>query len=130
MHVKMEDKVVILTGKDRGERGEIIAIDRKKGRVKVSRRNMIVKHKKPNQLLNQEGARVERENWLDASNVALYSAQAQGPVRTSKRFVGKDGALFEHLADAKSSFGDAQPERIQKVRFAKKTGELFDKIKG
>lgn len=130
MHVKMEDKVIILTGKDNGQRGEIIAIDRRKNRVKVSRRNMIVKHKKPNMLTGEEGARIEKENWLHASNVALYSEKADGPVRTSKRFVGQGGELFESKAAALASFGDAAPARIQKVRFAKKTGEVFDAIKG
>lgn len=129
MHLKMEDKVIILTGKDNGQRGEIIAIDRRKGRVKVSRRNMIIKHQKPNQLTGAEGARVEKENWIHASNVALYSEKADGPVRTCKRFVGKDGALFADKGEAVASFGDAAPERIQKVRFSKKTEEVFDAIK-
>lgn len=129
MHVKMEDKVYILTGKDKGMTGEIIAIDRDKNRVKVSRRNMVVKHRKPNQFLGQEGARIEQENWLNASNVALYSEQEQGPVRIAKRFVGKGGELFESKQGAVASFGDDQPYRIQKVRVAKKTGEVFDEIK-
>lgn len=128
MHVKMEDKVYILTGKDKGMTGEIIAIDRDKNRVKVSRRNMVVKHRKPNQFLGQEGARVEQENWLNASNVALYSEQEQGPVRIAKRFVGNGGELFENKQDAINSFEKA-PYRIQKVRVAKKTGEVFDEIK-
>lgn len=129
MNVKMEDKVFILTGKDKGMTGEIIAIDRIKNRVKVSRRNMVIKHKKPNQLLGQEGARIEQENWLSASNVALYSEQESGPVRIAKKFVGKSGELFAGKKDAKESFGDDVPYRIQKVRVAKKTGELFDEIK-
>ena len=129
MHVKMEDKVYILTGKDKGMTGEIIAIDRDKNRVKVSRRNMVIKHKKPNQMLGQEGARVEQENWLNASNVALFSEQAGGPVRISKKFVGKGGELHAAKQDAVASFGDNQPYRIQKVRVAKSTGELFDAVK-
>ncbi len=129
-HVKVNDKVVILTGKDNGKTGQVIAIDHQKRRVKVERRNMVVKHRKPNRILNIEGARVEQENWLDASNVALYSEQLEKGVRTVKRYVGQDGALFEAQDEARSSFGDSAPARIQKVRVAKQTGEVFDAIRG
>lgn len=129
MHVKMEDKVFILTGKDKGMTGDVIAIDRAKGRIKVSRRNMVFKHKKPNAMLGQDGARIEQENWLDASNVALYSDETSGPVRVAKRFVGKGNELFNAKHEAIASFGDTVPDRIQKVRVAKKSGEVFDTIK-
>ncbi len=130
MHVKKGDKVVITTGKDNGLDGEIIEVDRKKNRVKVQRRNMIVKHRRPNPLTGEEGARIDVEGWIDVSNVSLYSEQAEGPVRTQKRWVGKGNELFDSLKAAKESFGDSAPDRIQKVRFAPKTGETFDAIGG
>lgn len=130
MHVKKGDKVVITAGKEKGNKGEIIAIDRKHGRVKVERRNMIVKHKKPNVLTGEEGARIEKENWIDVSNVSLYSEKADGPVRTQMRFVGKGSELFVNQADAKASFGSDAPQRIHKVRFSPKTSEIFDSVTG
>ena len=129
MHVKKNDKVIILSGKDRGQTGEILEVDPKKGRVKVSRRNKIVKHKKPNPITGAAGARIEKEGWLDASNVLLFSEQQGKGVRTYARYVGKGGELLKTKAEAATTFGDAQPSVIQKVRISK-TGELFDKIKG
>lgn len=129
MHVKMNDKVILLTGKDRGQTGKVIAIDHDRGRVKVERRNMIVKHQRPNPLLGRDGARIDRENWLDASNVQIYSEELGRGVRTSARFVGKDSELFGTAAEALASFGEEAPARVQKVRFCAKTGEVFDEIR-
>lgn len=126
MHVKKNDKVYILTGKDRSLTGEIIAVDRQSGRVKVARRNMMTKHRKPNPISGEAGARVEVENWIDASNVALLSAETGGPVRTQKRWQGFGGELFESKEAAAKSFGDEVPSVIKKVRFAPKTGEIFE----
>lgn len=126
MHVKKGDKVVITAGKDSGYNGEILEIDLKKGRVKVQRRNMIVKHRRPNPLTGEEGARIDMEGWIDSSNVSLYSEKLDGPVRTQKRWVGKGNELFESQNAAAESFGADAPARISKVRYAVKTGEIFE----
>ncbi|WP_158542293.1 50S ribosomal protein L24 [Lujinxingia litoralis] len=125
MQVKKNDKVIILTGKDRSLTGEVIAVDRKNGKVKVARRNMMVKHRKPNPITGEAGARIDQENWIDASNVALYSEKKGGAVRTSARWRGKDGELFTTKRDAVASFGDAEA-KVTKVRYSTKTEEIFD----
>lgn len=131
MHVKKNDKVIILTGKDRGLTGEIIAVDRGKERVKVARRNMIVKHRKPNPITGESGARIDTENWIHSSNVSLYSTVEEGDerrhvaVRTTARYMGFNGEIFETKEAALASFED-KPPRVKKVRFAKKTGEVFE----
>lgn len=129
MHVKKKDNVILICGNDRGLRGEVLEVDPTKGRVKVARRNMVKKHRKPNPLTGESGARVEIEAWMDASNVALYSEKHEGPVRTGKKFVGQGNSLHATKAEAIASFGAAVPARIQKVRVAKQTGEVFDEIK-
>ncbi len=126
MHVKKNDKVFIRTGKDRGLTGQVIAVDPKKGRVKVNRRNMMVKHRRPNPITGQEGARIETENWIDASNVALYSEELDGPVRAKVQWRGKNGELFGSKKEAADSFDVEVPDRIEKVRVSKKTDEVFD----
>ena len=128
MHVKKNDEVVILAGKDRDFRGEILEVDPDERRVKVARRNIVVKHKAPNPVTGEEGARVEEEGWIDASNVALFSEERGGPVRTGYKFVGEGGELFDDKKDAIESFDDEVPDRIQKVRVGKQTGEVFDEI--
>lgn len=129
MHVKKSDNVIILAGKDRGRRGEILEVDRRGERVKVARRKMVTKHRKPNPLTGESGARIEVEGWIHASNVALYSEKKGAGVRTANKFVGQGNALFDTKKEAIDSFGAEIPERIQKVRVGKSTGEIFDEIK-
>ena len=127
MHLRMNDPVIVIRGKDKGERGEIIAIDKKKGRVKVSRRNMMIKHKKPNSITGEAGARVERENWLHASKVALYSTELGGPERASNRYQGHDGGLFDSKLAARASFPEGSvPSVIKKVRVGKKSKHIYE----
>lgn len=128
MHVKKGDKVIITAGKDRGLVGEVLTVDPEKNRVKVHRGNMVVKHQRPNPLTGQEGARIEKEGWIHASNVSLYSEEREGPVRTQIRFVGEGGDLYADRKEAVESFGSETPERIQKVRYSPKTEEVFDEI--
>jgi large subunit ribosomal protein L24 len=135
MHVKTDDDVLILAGKDRGFTGEVIEADPENGQVKVARRNMIVKHKQPNRMTGEEGARIEREGWIDASNVTLYVEEEDGegeterrPVRVGYKFVGEDGALYEDKQAAKDSFDGEEPSVIQKVRVAKQTGDVLDSV--
>ena len=126
MHLKKGDSVIITTGKDAGEKGEVIALDVAKNKVKVERRNMITKHRKRNPLTGDDGARIEMEGWLNASNVALWSDKADGPVRTQNRYVGKGGEHYAQKSEAVKSYGDDAPAVIQKVRVAQKTGEVFE----
>jgi large subunit ribosomal protein L24 len=133
MHVKTEDEVLILAGKDKGRVGEVLEADPDKGRVKVERMNMIVKHRQPNEFTGEEGARIERENWIDASNVALFIEEDdedgefnRRPVRVGYRYVGADGELFTEKTAARDSFDGDGPEVIEKVRIARQTGDVLD----
>ncbi|MBQ9438364.1 MAG: 50S ribosomal protein L24 [Lachnospiraceae bacterium] len=99
MKVKVGDNVRIITGKDKDKEGKVLQIDHKKRRVLVEGCNKITKHEKPNRN-NQEGGIVEREAFLDASNVmVLHNGK---PTRVGFKFV--DG---------------------KKVRFAKTTGDII-----
>lgn len=125
MHVKKNDTVVIISGKERGERGTVLRVLPNQNKVIVERRNIIKRHTKPNAILGVEGGIIEREAPIHASNVAMYSPQLDGPVRTQARYLGSGGQVFVIKADALASF-DAPPERIRKVRWAAKTGEIFE----
>ena len=100
MKLKTGDKVVVITGKDKGKEGTIKAVDRKNGRVLVEGVNMVSKHTRPN-AQNQQGGIIKKENFIDASNVMyLHNGKA-----TRLGVMIKDG---------------------KKVRVAKKTGEIID----
>ncbi len=103
MRVKKGDTVVVIAGKDKGKKGKILQTIPKKNRVIVEGVNMITKHQKPNQQM-QQGGIINYEAAIDASNVMVWDKKADGPVRVGYKF----------LADGK------------KVRVSKKTGETLD----
>lgn len=125
MRIKKNDVVIILTGKERGMTGRVMRVVPEKNKVVIEGRNMVQRHVKRS-AQGQEGGIIPREAAIDASNVALYSEQAGGGVRVRSRFIGTGGQLFPTREQAAVSFGDEVPERIQKVRWAPKTGETFD----
>ena len=99
--IKKGDKVVVLSGKDKGRSGEVVKAMPKEGKVIVSGINVHARHRKPSQQSPQGG--IERkEAPLHVSNVALATADGK-PTRV--RFEERDG---------------------KKVRVAAKTGELIN----
>lgn len=100
LKLKSGDKVVVITGKDKGKEGKILAVDKKNNRVLVEGVNMISKHTKPN-VKNQQGGIIKKEGYIHASNV-MYLHN------------GKATRLGAMIKDGK------------KVRIAKKTGEVID----
>ena len=98
--IKKGDKVVVLSGKDKGRTGEIVKAMPKEGKVIVSGVNVHARHRKPTQTSPQGG--IERkEAPLHISKVAIATADGK-PSRV--RFEERDG---------------------KKVRVAAKTGELI-----
>ena len=85
IHVKVNDNVFVLTGKDAGKSGKVMSVDRSTGRIIVEGVNMITKHQKPNMQLNTGGI-VEMEAGIDASNVMLICPDCKRPSKTGRRF--------------------------------------------
>jgi large subunit ribosomal protein L24 len=84
--LKKGDRVIVIAGKDKGKEGNILAIDRKKGRVVVDKVNMITKHQKAG--AQGQGGLIEREAPIHVSNV-MYLHNGK-PVR-----LGVDVAVVE-----------------------------------
>ena len=100
MKIRKGDQVQVLSGKDRGARGEVIRAIPSEGRVVVRGVAMVKKAQKPNQM-GQNGGIIEKESAIDVSNVELIDPKTDTPTRVGYRF-GADG---------------------RKVRYAKKSGE-------
>ena len=74
-HVKKGDEVVVLSGKEKGKQGRIIAVMPKKSRVIVEGLQMIKRHTRKSQQ-HPQGAIVEREGSIHISNVKKAEAAA------------------------------------------------------
>jgi len=71
-HVKKGDEVVVISGADKGKRGRIISVVAKQKRVFIEGVHMVKKHQRKSQQ-NPNGAILEREGTIHASNVMLAS---------------------------------------------------------
>jgi large subunit ribosomal protein L24 len=103
MRVKKGDQVVVLTGRDKGKKGEIIEVRPTENRVVVRGVNIAKKHTR--QSAKSQGGIVEQEAAIHASNVAHVD-----PVSGKATRVG-----YKMLEDGR------------KVRFAKDSGEVIDR---
>ena len=100
MKLKKGDTVVVISGKDKGSQGEVAQVFPKDNKVIVSGINTATKHQKARKA-NDQGGRIDRDMPVDASNVMLVHKGK--PTRVGYK-TDKDG---------------------NKVRFAKKTGEVI-----
>lgn len=76
MHVKKGDAVVVISGKDKGKKGEVIAAFPKKGLVLIEGVHMVKRHVRGNRE-NSSGQIVEKPMPIDASNVKRADAPAK-----------------------------------------------------
>lgn len=99
--IKKGDRVVVLTGKDKGRQGEVTRVFPAEGRVLVSGINVVQRHTRPSQT-NPQGGIVNKEAPIHVSNVAVVDANGK-PTRVGFRMDGDN-----------------------KVRFAKSTGDAIN----
>lgn len=90
VHVKRGDTVVVLSGKDKDKKGEVLKVIPKTNRVIVKGVNMVTKHVKPN-AANREGGIIHQEAPIHASNVMLYCTKCNKPTRIAKKML-EDGS--------------------------------------
>ena len=83
LHVKKGDTVVVISGKEKGKQGEIIAVDIKKERVTVKGLKLVKRHTKPSQA-NPQGGIIEKEGTIHVSNVMVLDPEQKVPTRTKK----------------------------------------------
>ena len=100
--IKKGDKVVLLSGRDKGRSGEVVKVNPTEGRALVRGVNMVRRHQKQSQ--TQEGGIISKEAPIDLSNLSLIDPNDGKPTRVG----------FKILEDGR------------KVRFAKRSGDLID----
>jgi large subunit ribosomal protein L24 len=101
--IKRGDQVVVVSGRDRGKRGEVLRVVRKDDRLVVQGINMIKRHTRPS--AGNPGGIVDKEASIHISNVAHVDPSTNRPTRVGYKLL-EDG---------------------RKVRFAKRSGEVLDR---
>ena len=106
IHVKKNDQVVVISGKDKGTAGKVLKVQPETGRVFVEGANMVKKHQKARSQ-NEPSGIIEREGSIDASNVKLVCPKCGKATRVAS-VVNEDGS---------------------KNRVCKKCGAVIDTVK-
>ena len=99
MHVKSNDQVVVISGKDKGVKGKITAAFPKTGRVIVEGVNVATKHQKARNQM-QPGGIIKKELPIDASNVMLVCSKCGKATRVSHKVTtvaGENGTQVRNM---------------------------------
>ncbi|WP_219834325.1 50S ribosomal protein L24 [Paenibacillus sp. R14(2021)] len=103
LHVKKDDTVMVITGKDKGKKGRVIAAYPRQNRVLIEGVNMVKKHTRPSQT-NPQGGIIEQEAAIHVSNVMHIDPKSGKVTRIGYKVL----------------------DNGKKVRIAKKSGEVID----
>ena len=79
--IKKNDQVIVIAGRDKGKRGRVLEVLPAKGKIKIEGANIIKRHQRANQQSNRGGGIIEKEAYLDISNVQLIDPQSGKPTR-------------------------------------------------
>jgi large subunit ribosomal protein L24 len=102
-HIKKDDKVKVLAGKDKGKIGKVLSTKRKNGRILVEKINFVKRHARPS-AKHKQGGIIESEAPIHWSNVMLMCNKCVKPVRIK----------MKRLDDG------------QKIRVCRKCDEIID----
>ena len=79
--IKKNDQVVVIAGRDKGKRGRVLEVAPKIGKIKIEGAGIIKRHQRANPQSNRGGGIIEKEAYLDISNVQLIDPQSGKPTR-------------------------------------------------
>ena len=103
MKIRKGDRVKVIAGRSKGKVGDVLRVLPSEERVVVAGVNVIKRHTKPNR--TEQGGIIEREAAIHVSNVALLDPKSDKPTKVGFKFL-EDG---------------------RKVRFARGSGETFER---
>jgi large subunit ribosomal protein L24 len=90
MNIKKNDKVKILSGKDKGKTGKVLQSVPDEGKVSIEGLNLLIKHLRP-QKQGEKGQRIEFPAFIQVSNVALVCPKCGRPTRVAYKIVKTEG---------------------------------------
>ena len=102
-HIRKDDKVRIIAGREKGKIGKVLRVDRTKNRILIERINLVKRHTRPSDK-NRQGGIVETEAPIHSSDVMLVCNKCMAPVRIQ----------MKHLEDG------------EKIRICRKCDEHID----
>jgi large subunit ribosomal protein L24 len=107
IHIKKNDTVKVITGRDAGKSGRVLSVDRERGRILVEGIMLVKRHTKANPSRQIKGGIAEREASIHISNVMIVTSEGKAT---------RIGHKVETIGG-----------KARRVRVARRTGETLDK---
>ena len=101
VHVKTGDTVIVMSGKDKGKKGKVLAVSPKEGKIIVEKVNMVSKHVKPRKM-GEQGGIIKAEGAFYASKAQIYCSHCKKPSRVAFS-VADDGTKTRICAKCKKA---------------------------
>jgi large subunit ribosomal protein L24 len=89
--IKKNDQVAVIAGRDKGKRGRVLEVAPATGKIKVEGVGIIKRHQRANPQSNRGGGIIEKEAFINISNVQLIDPQSGKPTRV-KYLMESDGS--------------------------------------
>lgn len=93
-HIKKNDKVMVVAGKEKGKTGKVLKILAKKDRAVVEKVNFIKRHMRPG-AHSRQGGIVEKENPIHLSNLMVVCGKCTDPTRVGRKVL-EDGSRVRY----------------------------------
>ena len=93
-HIKKNDKVMVIAGKEKGKTGKVLRVLPKKDRAVVEKINFIKRHMRPG-AHSRQGGIVEKENPINISNLMVVCGKCTDPTRVGQRVL-EDGSRVRY----------------------------------
>jgi large subunit ribosomal protein L24 len=100
--IKKNDQVVVIAGRDKGKRGRVLEVVPVSGKIKVEGAGVIKRHQRANPQSNRGGGIIEKEAFINISNVQLIDPQSGKPTRVRYQVEG-DGSKIRTAAGSGQS---------------------------
>ena len=102
VRIRKNDQVAVIAGRDKGKRGRVLDVSPVNGKVKVEGAGMIKRHQKANPQSNRGGGIIEKEAFINISNVQLIDPQSGKATRVKYQIEG-DGSKIRVAASSGQS---------------------------
>lgn len=89
--IRKNDQVVVIAGRDKGKRGRVLEVLPREAKVKVEGVAMMKRHQKANPQSNRGGGIIDKEAYINISNVQLIDPQSGNPTRVRYLLEGDGG---------------------------------------
>lgn len=95
MHVRRDDMVMVISGRDNGKTGRVLRAFPKKQRIIVDGLNLVKKHVRRDQSKQEQGGIIQKPASIHVSNVMLYCTKCSRPARVGHRIL-EDGTRVRY----------------------------------